>query len=462
MPDARIPTLLALLRAGQCDEATARARHALAASPADAALWGVLAIAEAAVAESAARRALIVRPTFDLAAEALAGRLVQRSDYLAVGRIARRGYLSAPGRSKLAQSLGAAALKGSRTAGIAPDPDGAARLFGWACMLSPEDLDAHTNLSTACFLSGDLAAGWRHYNWRWHRRSAGSPIAVPLWRGEPLDGRLLVCTEQGLGDEILHAGVIPDAIRAGFEVVLQCSPRPAALLRRSFPGAIVQGGERRPDLAAAEAAGGVAAWSPVNLLLERFRPRLEAFPGTPYLRPDPGRLAAARSYLSGLPPGMRIGISWRTASPWRGFNTTLEPLAAALAGAGCQLVNLQYGGFDDEVARLREKTGIAVHAMPGLDRTDDIDGVAALAGSCDVAVTIMNAVGIVAAGVGTPIVMLSLPGFWHSFGTDRYPWFGHVHCLPIDQADDAAVDSRLAPLVARLAGTRRLAGPRDR
>jgi len=45
--------------------------------------------------------------------------------------------------------------------------------------------------------------------------------------------------EQGVGDEVGFASMLPDLIKRGARVVLECAPRLAPLFQRSFKGAEV-------------------------------------------------------------------------------------------------------------------------------------------------------------------------------------------------------------------------------
>ena len=102
--------------------------------------------------------------------------------------------------------------------------------------------------ATLALARGDLARGWDGYEARfapaWPRAVAFDAPGRHLADGDDLAGRrLLVVAEQGLGDELMFANVLPDVARR---------PRPrrppeprgraarwSALFRRSFPGADV-------------------------------------------------------------------------------------------------------------------------------------------------------------------------------------------------------------------------------
>ena len=106
----------------------------------------------------------------------------------------------------------------------------ARRCFAQAIALQPDFAAAHFNLGTLDLLQGNLAAGWRGYEWR--DRALGLParqFAVPRWNGRPIPGKtLLVHSEQGYGDAIQFARFLRKARqRSAAQIVLE---GPAALL----------------------------------------------------------------------------------------------------------------------------------------------------------------------------------------------------------------------------------------
>ena len=131
---------------------------------------------------------------------------------------------------------------------------------------------------------GDFDNGWREYNWRWRMQDFSSRRAEydkPLWDGGDLGGkRLLVWSEQGIGDEIMFAGLIPDLIERGIDVILESDPRLVPLFARSFPPVtcIAKGGANQP----------FDFHIPTGGLGQVLRPSLGSFPDpAPYLVADP-------------------------------------------------------------------------------------------------------------------------------------------------------------------------------
>ena len=103
------------------------------------------------------------------------------------------------------------------------DVAGALTAYRRAMALKPDLAEARVAASTTLLLQGDFTAGWPGFELRWSTQDYDTPMRAypqPLWNGEPLElGRLLVWGEQGVGDEILHTGML-----AGENTSWSCSP----------------------------------------------------------------------------------------------------------------------------------------------------------------------------------------------------------------------------------------------
>ncbi len=140
--------------------------------------------------------------------------------------------------------------------------------------------------STIRIARGEVGQGWDDYEARLHPKFADTThfmIEAPQWTPDSdLAGKtLLLMGEQGLGDEVMFANVIPDLIQAlgpDGRLLIAVEPRLIPLFQRSFPtaevgahstwsvdghtvrGAPFVGDHARLDL-----------WVPVASLLRRFR-----------------------------------------------------------------------------------------------------------------------------------------------------------------------------------------------
>ena len=87
-------------------------------------------------------------------------------------------------------------------------------------------------------LSDRKKKGWKHWARRFEYDGALERHGLPekRWRqSEKLDGKLLVCSEQGIGDEILYLSCLPDLLKQHKAIVIECDKRWGPIFRRSFP-----------------------------------------------------------------------------------------------------------------------------------------------------------------------------------------------------------------------------------
>lgn len=112
-----------------------------------------------------------------------------------------------------------------------------------AIELAPGFMEGHWNLSLCLLAIGNLEEGWSEYALRYGAPSFPSPkrkFPQPIWDGSPLKGKKVIAwAEQGIGDEILFASVLPEIMDQGADVHIECTPRLAPLYARSFPQATV-------------------------------------------------------------------------------------------------------------------------------------------------------------------------------------------------------------------------------
>ncbi|HEX2559932.1 tetratricopeptide repeat protein [Phenylobacterium sp.] len=299
--------------------------------------------------------------------------------------------------------------------------------------------------ATRALAAGDIGAGWDAYEVRLSRDWAQPVVfTAPGRRWTPeaqLAGkRLLVLAEQGLGDEIMFANLLPDVLEAlgpDGRLALAVEPRLVPLFKRSFPTAEVSaygtelsnGRKRRfaPDL---QGAGSIDLWTPMASLARRFRRSLADFPTVRgYLRPDPERVAHWRAWLG---DGPAVGLTWRSGNLLGGRRREFPPLelwTSLLRTPGNRLVNLQYGDCAGELAAMAGAAGRPIDEPPGLDIRNDLDDLAALCCALDLVVSVPNATGALAGACGAPLLMLTGPVSWSRLGTSAYPWYPQAGCL---------------------------------
>ncbi len=325
----------------------------------------------------------------------------------------------------------------------------AAQSFAAAIETRPQFAEAHRNKALLHLMRGDYAEGWRDYAWRWQCPDLGPtrrPFTQASWDGQASNAPVLVWGEQGVGDEILYAGMMPDLAARGIDVIWEADARLVSLLQRSCPTVRVIARATPPDPLAATATYQV----PAADLGQFFRALASDFPRDrlAYLKADPQRAADLRAQC-GVQPGQRlVGLSWRSYNAVFGAHksTDLADWAPLLAMPGLRFVNLQYGDT------ARERAGQPL-IQPDIDLRDDLDGVAALTSACDLVITVSNTTAHLAGALGRPVWVLVPAGggkLWYwGHGSAQSPWYPSATIFR--QAADGSWAEPIAAMATRLA-----------
>ena len=279
-------------------------------------------------------------------------------------------------------------------------------------------------------LLGDFARGWQDYELRLADAGAVQrPRAAPPWDGSPLAGRtLLVYREQGLGDEIMFASMLPELIAAGAHCVVECEPRLAGLFHRSFPGAEVIASRDDRALPARPAGRRIDFEIPAGSLPLHLRREASAFPRhAGYLEADPVRVARWRERLAALGPGLKVGLSWTggVRKTRRGLRSLdLPRLMPVLACPGARFVSLQYTpGTAEEASRLAAEHGVRIEHWP--EAISDYEETAALACALDLVVSVCTSLVPLCGALGREVWVMAprSPEWRYGADGDGMPWY---------------------------------------
>jgi tetratricopeptide (TPR) repeat protein len=311
--------------------------------------------------------------------------------------------------------------------------DEALARYRMALALQPDYVAAGFRESLAQLLSGDFASGWHNYERRWQSKDHGTPMRAypqPLWTGEKLaPGRLLIWGEQGVGDEIMFAGLIPDVTRTGNRCILDCDPRLKPLFARSFPGIDVVSGH---DLAHTDLAHDpeldIAAHLPSGSLPGLFRATHAAFAATtsPYLLADPVARERFRARYAEADGRRLAGLAWHTTNRKTGRyrSIDLSLFAPLFARPDIRWVSLQYGDHD-ALQNQAAAAGAPILIDRSVDQLSNIDVFAAQIAAMDMVVTIDNSTAHLAGALGVPTwVLLPFAPDWRwLLAREDSPWY---------------------------------------
>jgi len=431
-PPANIQSVLAHLDAGQPDRAEAVLAGLLGdATPAP--LWGLGGVVAAALgryrlAADRFTQAVRLAPDEPTHGANLGGALVKLGRVAEAELLLRQVLEKHPGHSGAAAALGSALHGQGRFAqarayleqslSLLPDDPAlllslgtvakdlgdlptAIRHLRRALQLAPRDAIARWNLAVTLLTAGHWREAWPLSEARRHHPDyALANHPGPTWTGQPLEGRtLLVHAEQGRGDVLQLARLLPAVAAWGARLVVECQPELARLIAR-VPGVaqVVPRGAPLPvyDYQCAM----MSLCGPLGVEPDKV-------PGPPiWLSPDPVEQAAWADRLAGA--GLRVGLCWagQPANPVDVRRSLALPVLHPLAAVpGVRFICLQIGPAAAQVA---DWPGGMVQAdLP------DFAATAALVANLDLVISVDTAVAHLAGGLGRPVWLLNrFDGCW--------------------------------------------------
>lgn len=266
------------------------------------------------------------------------------------------------------------------------------RFCNEALKQDPGNASARETLGYIKLHKGEWVEGFGNYEFS----LGGKYRKVPkckYWEKGLRGKRLIVRGEQGLGDEISYASILPDAAKDN-EITYECDRRLEGLMKRSLPGVKVVG-TRFDESKPFDYEADFDAFALVGSLAMEYRREAKDFPRSGYLVADPERRLQWRALLDTL-PGKKVGIAWtggldNTFKHRRSFS--LEALLPILKTPGITWVSLQYNDCSEEVKEFQAKHGIEIKYWPrATGKSVDYDETAALVSELDCVVSTTTAI----------------------------------------------------------------------
>lgn len=305
--------------------------------------------------------------------------------------------------------------------------------FQQAISHQPDLTDAHWNLALQQLKLGDFGPAWIDFEFRWGTEGYNKPIWAeqkPVWPGKVSAAPLLLWGEQGIGDQILYASILPELAGLPQKKYVALDKRLIPLFERSMPDF------EFIDLATVSDALGFDEQLPLGSLPRLLRPDLASFNNArhPYLQADTGRSAELRHKIARR-DRLVCGVSWSSKrqklGPYKSLG--LAQLLTPLAGPKLHFVDLQYGDTAAERRALEQDHGIEVQHLDEIDNFHDIDGLAALIQACDVVITTSNSTAHLAGALGKTTLLLLPSGkgqLWYWAEIDGHiPWYPSVQAF---------------------------------
>ena len=237
----------------------------------------------------------------------------------------------------------------------------AKRHFENALSIDPGFVEAKVNQSFVLLLGGDFLAGFAQYEWRWQNPASKLKIrefGKPLWLGsESLQNKkILLHTEQGLGDSIQFVRYFFDVANLGAEILFECEKSLIELFKPFTPFVTIVGkGESLPEF---------DYHCPLMSLPLAFKTKINSVPvPIPYLFAEYDRIKKWRSYIGNT--GYKIAICWQGSPKGKvdiGRSFPVSYFAKISKIPGVRLISLQK---NEGLEQLNQFTGdLSIETLP--------------------------------------------------------------------------------------------------
>ena len=303
-----------------------------------------------------------------------------------------------------------------------------------ALELDPGSPAAIDNLATAQLALGDWANGWDNYEvgLGGQFRVENHYGDIPRWEGEP--GRVVVVYgEQGLGDELMFASIIPALIRVCDHVIIDCDHRLQELFKESFPEASVYG--TRWDMMPLWREDAMPEFKvSFGTLGKFFRRADEDFPGDAFAKPDLARDTQWRALFETMNKPV-VGIAWTGGVRTTGKRDRDIPLSrwGSILKHDCHFVDLEYKDRGSEV----EASAPEVLRFPWatLDK-ESYSQTAAIVNNLDLVITVPTSIVHLAGALGKECWVLVPKNAPWRFGLQGEGFIWHNSVRLIRQGED--------------------------
>ena len=330
-----------------------------------------------------------------------------------------RALTLAPNHAHVRTSFGLSRLRDR-------DVEGAHAAFNRALLHSPNFAPARYNRALLELEGMHFSRGWSDYEWRFSYDAAPGvwrDFPSPVWDGvSPIDGKLLIWSEQAVSSQILFASTFAEIDHPG-GLMIEVTPQLVPLLRRALPHAqIVEASDPpNPRLLADD----IRAQVPMGRLCGMRRKSVTDFTQAKigFLQADSERAIDLMLDL-GVAGQKTIGLAWRIPSKG-GSGISLDGLKPLLSTPGVTWVSLEGEDALAEINAFEAETNIRIRTDHGIDTIADLDGLGALVSACDLVVGVDSPAVHLAGALGRSVWTM-LP----NRRTARWFWFSRHHPRP--------------------------------
>lgn len=317
------------------------------------------------------------------------------------------------------------------------DVAGAIAASNAALALQPAMSEARFVLAEALLAAGDFERGWAEYEHRPHLTTAMGAVRLPQWHGERGIARLAVIAEQGLGDVLMFARLLPRLRVHAKQLSVFVQPPLIELMQESNLADEVRSLD---EIEASQECDGYVPFMSLPHVLGLRSNDLEE--DVPYLKAGQSRLSAWQGRVGAGDRQLRVGLAWGgNATHARDSDRSIAAAALApLSGiASATFYSLQVGRAD-----------LGRPPFPVIDLAHELKNLAdtaALIDCLDLVISVDSAIAHLTGALGRPVwVLCPYRADWRWEIDGRVsPWYGSARVFR------ARRTAEWEPVIARVA-----------
>jgi tetratricopeptide (TPR) repeat protein len=318
----------------------------------------------------------------------------------------------------------------------------AVKFYKRAIELDYESYSAKLNLAYFEFAAHNFSNAWRLYESRWH---AHDQKTIPLSTKKPMlnsfdvkNKKILIWSEQGLGDHILYSTMLADALMSANDFIVVIDLRLLDLYKASF--------KDFKNVVFLESADNENLYDfhiPMGDLGKFFRISKKDFVNQkkPLLLADKKYTRILKDKINSNKKFI-CGLSWRSKNPTIGKSKSirLTDLKPIFNLPNIDFVDLQYGDTKKEKKEFKDNFGFELVEMSNIDKFNDITALAALINACDFVITTSNVTAHIAGALNKKTYLIApyTDGRIWYWGIDEHKslWYPSIQILRSDKVND--------------------------
>lgn len=299
--------------------------------------------------------------------------------------------------------------------------DYAIDIYAKALKIDPENSEITKNIGMLQLSQLEFKAGWGNYEKRIATSSFNGHIQFDRnkeWDGSKPVSKLLVISEQGIGDQILYSSMFSDLINDVENITVVISEKLINIYSRSFP-AINFISESNYLIHHNQDNFDAIIYS--GSLGKIYRKNIDCFQSNrfPYLISD---IEKVNTFIKSLSIRKNIsvycGLSWKSHNEILKNKKSVEPidLKPILELPFLNFLDLQYKSNEPDLSNLASLSNGNFFETKCIDKYNDIDALASIVDICDFVITTSSTTAHISGALGKQTYLLlpySVGKFWY-------------------------------------------------